>query len=112
MSKFNFKIDITDNSGKAIQAKDEAVERALEAIGLQAEGYAKLLSPVDTGRLRNSLTHQAKQSEKAVYIGTNVEYGKYVEMGTRRSKAQPYLRPAIENHIPEYKKIAENYLKD
>ena len=30
---------------------------ALEACGLQAERYAKMLCPVDTGLLRNSITH-------------------------------------------------------
>ena len=63
-----------DNSAEVIEAKNEAVMRALEAIGLQAEGYAKLKAPVDTGRLRNSITHSVAPEEEAVYVGTNVEY--------------------------------------
>ncbi len=38
-------------------AKNNAIERAMEAIGMQAEGYAKILCPVDTGNLRNSIGH-------------------------------------------------------
>lgn len=57
-----------------------AMQRALERIGMHAEGYAKDLCPVDTGNLRNSITHIT--DDKAAYIGTNVEYGKYVETGT------------------------------
>jgi HK97 gp10 family phage protein len=38
-------------------------------------------------------------------IGTNVEYAPYVEPGTHKQKAQPYLRPAAENHSAEYKEI-------
>lgn len=63
-----------DNSADVIEAKNAAVMRALEAIGLQAEGYAKLKAPVDTGRLRNSITHSVAPEEEAVYVGTNVEY--------------------------------------
>lgn len=63
-----------DNSAEVIEAKNEAIMRALEAIGLQAEGYAKLKAPVDTGRLRNSITHSLAPEEEAVYVGTNVEY--------------------------------------
>ena len=78
---------ITDNTDEVIAAKDEAIERALEAIGLQAEGYAKMLCPVGTpestgiegyhgGTLRNSITHTTEQDGGTVsaVIGTNVEY--------------------------------------
>lgn len=47
---------------------------ALEVIGGQAEKYAKGLCPVDTGRLRNSITHSLASGEDAVYVGSNVEY--------------------------------------
>lgn len=70
-------IEITDNTPKFKEAKDEAVARALEAIGLQAEGYAKAKCPVDTGNLRNSITHQ-REGEETEVIGTNVEYAAYV----------------------------------
>ena len=85
-----------------------AVGVALEKIGLVAERYAKQLCPVDTGRLRNSITHGTDAN--SVYIGTNVEYAPYVELGTRRQHAQPYLRPAITNHMEEYKKILNDML--
>jgi hypothetical protein len=48
-------VNFTDNSDKFIQALREQMQLALEACGLQAEGYAKMLCPVDTGRLRNSI---------------------------------------------------------
>lgn len=103
-------VSITDNSRIFIDAKDQAVAQALEAIGMKAEGYAKRLCPVDTGRLRNSITHQ-QAGRMTEEIGTNVEYAAYVEMGTRRTKAQPYLRPAAEDHSSEYVNIAKKYLK-
>lgn len=108
MSDIN--VTITDNSALFKEAKDEAVARALEAIGLQAEGYAKMLAPVDTGRLRNSITH-APEGKDTEIIGSAVEYAPYQEFGTRRTKAQPFLKPAVLNHIDEYRAIAENELK-
>ena len=84
---------------------------ALEMIGMSCEAYAKMKCPVDTGRLRNSITHQVSIGEKAVYVGTNVEYAAYVEMGTQHMKPQPYLKPAAEGHLAEYKAMAETVLR-
>lgn len=89
---------------------EEELAKSLEEIGLIAEGYAKIKCPVDTGRLRNSISHIT--SSNMVAIGTNVEYGPYVELGTRRMKAQPFLRPAIEDHMQEYKDIIKKAIKD
>lgn len=65
---------VKDNTEEAVDAIGSAIAAALEEVGLAAEGYAKAACPVDTGRLRNSITHVARPDEKAVYIGTNVEY--------------------------------------
>lgn len=101
---------VEDNADEFHDGLDAALTRALEKVGLVAEGYAKRLCPVDTGRLRNSITHAMEGSE-AVVIGTNVEYGPYVELGTSRQKAQPYLRPAAVDHVSEYREIIEGELR-
>ena len=67
-----------DYSADVLDAMHDAVVQALERCGEQAEGYAKDLTPVDTGNLRNSITHQVDDGESTVYIGTNVEYAPYV----------------------------------
>ena len=89
---------------------NNAIIRALEIIGLTAENYAKKACPVDTGRLRNSITHVLAPDESAVYIGTNVEYAQAVELGTSRQKAQPYLAPAA-RHKQQYQQILNEQLK-
>lgn len=104
------RVQVNDNSGNVRQALANAISPALEAIGLTAEAYAKLLCPVDTGRLRNSISHAVDEREKAVYIGTNVEYAPYVELGTSRTKAQPFLKPAATNHTEEYKALITQHL--
>ena len=96
-----------DNTDEVLKGLSDAVERALTRIGSAAEGYAKKKCPVDTGNLRNSITNEVQSSEKAVYIGTNVEYAAYVELGTTRTKAKPYLKPAAAEHSAVYKRIIE-----
>ena len=96
-----------DNTDEVLNALHNSIDRALTRIGLSAEGYAKKECPVDTGNLRNSITHEVVQPEKAVYIGTNVEYAAYVELGTTRTKAKPYLKPAATEHSTVYKRIIE-----
>lgn len=66
--------EIHDHTDEVRQEIGSRLEAALEAVGITAEAYAKLLCPVDTGRLRNSISHAVDEKEKAVYIGTNVEY--------------------------------------
>ena len=129
-------IKITDNSGLAKEKMIAAALRSLEICGLVAEGYAKQLCPVDTGNLRNSIAHQVQPTELAAYIGTNSEYGAYVELGTGKyypggrktpwvyqdakgqwhlthgQRAQPYLKPAVADHVSQYKQIIEQERKN
>lgn len=128
-------IDITDNSGLAVAELQTVCVRALEKCGLVGEGYAKQLCPVDTGNLRNSITHVVDISELLCRIGSNSEYAPYVELGTgiyypggrqtpwvyqdsrgnwhltHGQRAQPYLKPALADHAATYRGIIESELK-
>ena len=128
-------VQFTDNSKEALEAMQQAAVRALEKCGLTADGYAKKLCPVDTGNLRNSITHTVDEEEPAAYIGSNSSYASYVELGTGKyvsggrptpwvyqdekgnwhrthgQKAQPYLKPAVADHANTYRKIIEDELK-
>ncbi len=100
-----------DNREAIANAIDRALVAALEEIGLVAEGYAKRACPVDTGRLRNSITHIVDEGTRHVIIGTNVEYAPYVELGTRHQKPQPFLKPAANDHYSTYKGIFLKHLR-
>ena len=89
---------------------NDAIVRALYRIGMEAEGYAKKLCHVVTGRLRNSITFDIQMGEKSVYIGTNVEYAQLEEEGTSRRPPHPYLRPAANDRLDEWSKIVEDEL--
>ena len=105
-------VKFTDNSKLFMSEMQRKVELALDLIGQAAEGHAKDNCPVDTGRLRNSISN--KTSGDSVYIGTNVEYAPYVEFGDRYhhnvGKAH-FLRDAATTHGGEYKRIAETVMK-
>ena len=148
-------IEIKDNSAAVIANMQAGVERALEIIGGNAETYAKALCPTDTGLLKNSITHVAggatvqknysadhgeqrgsisgqapkdEEGQYTVYVGTNVSYSIFVELGHRQEvgryvkalgkrlkkdkvEARPFIRPAIENHTDEYNRIFKNEVK-
>jgi len=75
------------------------------------ERQAKEDCPVDTGRLRSSITgKQEREGDKIIgIVGTNVEYAPHVEYGTAKTPAQPFLFPALEkkkNEIMELLKSA------
>lgn len=104
---------IMENNAKLIEsAMNKAIAAALEEIGLAAERFAKRACPVDTGRLRNSITHALDMDEEAVYIGTNVEYAPYVENGTSRRKGVYFLKGAAQDHGSYYRGIMEKHLRN
>ena len=152
-------VDITDNTGKALDALARAKARALEIVGGKAESYAKALcaprgpkgNAFPTGlssQIRNSIEHTVDKD--TAVIGSKLELAVFVELGTSKEykappdwiqtnvkpghnsglskwwfydemKGQlriglpmaptPYLRPAIEDHIDEYKNVIENELR-
>ena len=102
----------TDNSPLFKNEMKRKLELALDLIGQTAEGYAKDNCPVDTGRLRNSISN--KTVGDTVYIGTNVEYAPYVEYGDHmhhNTGQAHFLRDAATTHGNEYKKIAETVMR-
>jgi len=88
----------------------EATSRTLHAIGIFVTGETQVRCPVKTGNLRGSYTHEINEKESSVTIGTPVEYGPHVELGTYKMKAQPHLRPAVEKNISRIENIVRENL--
>lgn len=129
-------IDVVDNSALVQEVFHAACLRALERCGLVGEGYAKDLAPVDTGRLRNGISHAVSEDEMAAYVGSNTSYAPYVELATgiyadggrptpwvyqddagnwhwtRGNPAQPFLAPAVKNHAQTYSNIIKDELEN
>lgn len=108
---------------------DAPVARYLDRAAIKVQGDARKKAPVDEGTLRNSIGTESPSNRKR-RIGPSVEYGEYVETGTRPhwpppgalagwarrhgmseyairrkiglygTKKQPYMQPAAEDAIP------------
>ena len=80
------------------ESPDGEVAKDLQRRALQVDRAAKHLCPVDTGRLRSSITNEIGQADQGLVaaVGTDVEYAPYVELGTSKMAAQPFLLPALE----------------
>lgn len=111
---------------------DDAVAAALERVGSAAEGFAADLAPVDSGLLRQKMTHIV--DDNSVTVGSPLEYAAYVEFGTGKyasggrntpwvykddkgnwhythgQRAQPFLKPALQNNIKTYQAIIKDEL--
>lgn len=135
-------VEINDFTDDVLAALNRQTEAALEAVGQQAVTHAKqnlkAAGRNDTGTLQNSITHKVQMSEKAVYVGTNVHYAIYNEMGTgiytdggggrqtpwryqdakgnwhttRGIKPTHFLKNAAQDHKEEYRAIIESQLKN
>lgn len=97
MSDFTF---VIDQSGlrQLLTGPDEAVGKDLLRRTVKVERRAKQAAPVDTGRLRSSITSRLATDSQGLVgiVGTNVSYAIFQEFGTRYMAAQPFLRPALD----------------
>lgn len=108
----SFKVTKYENHLSELAVKfNDACRLALDALGASAESHAKDFCPVDTGRLRNSITHAVEfdmsGGQRTVHIGSNVEYAAPVEfMEVRHINGNAhFLRNAVSQHNDEYARI-------
>lgn len=106
-------IKVTSHLGDIMSASNAQILKGMIQCGMVAEGHAKIeltnSGAVDTGNLRNSINHT--ENEKIMKVSTSVEYAPFIELGTVKMRARPYLKPAIANHVDEYVTILQNALK-
>lgn len=142
-TSFGVEIQIDDKSPEVLSALENAALRWLEASGMTVETAAKdnltKNGSVDTGNLRNSITHLIAADEKAVYVGVPQgpeSYGIYVELGTGKyypggrqtpwvyqdwrgqwhlthgQRAKPFLKPAVTDNIQKMKNMLKDSLEN
>ena len=67
--------------------------------------------PVLSGKLKESITSEVMEGNKGIYVGTQkgiADYGIFVEKGTSKQQAQPYLEKGVTNAIPKIIDVAED----
>jgi hypothetical protein len=90
--------------GDAIKAKMAvAVRVGMNETLAKAVNHAKGSVPVDTSVLQGSLRMEPAGGSplKGSFGSYDVNYAIYVEMGTSRMGAQPYIRPAVDAEFPQ-----------
>lgn len=97
MTRVNFDIKVVSNKFPELAKRSPAkASAAVRKASYDLEAHAKAVVPVDTGNLKNSIRSWFSADGLTAYVGTHVEYAPYVEFGTRKMAARPYLRPAAE----------------
>ena len=105
----------TDNTKLVVEALKRAILAGLEEIGLDCEHIASENAPYDTGRLSASITHVIDAGEQAVYVGSNLFYAPFQELGSSTYKGwnggKGFLRPAATENTERYRAIMKKHLE-
>lgn len=75
-----------------------AVKSTADSIAQDARARA----PVDTGFLKGSIESVSLATGKSAEVRVGAYYGPYVEFGTYKMAAQPFLYPAAQAHADEF----------
>ena len=100
----SFKVKGVDRMVRQLAIKGKqartATDRQLELSSLRIERAAKVNAPVDTGALKNTI-FSAKAGNLTYKVTAPQHYAIFVEKGTRKMRAQPFLKPAIDAEQPK-----------
>jgi len=88
---------------------NNAIEIGLEKTLIRAKNKAKKNAPFDTGKLKNNNFHERRGFTGIVY--NTMEYAPYVEYGTKRMKAQPFMRKVLYDNYDSLMSIINNELR-
>ena len=132
-------VRVEDHSADVLRELESLKLKALADCGVKMTEFAQKLAPVDTGELQKSIWSTVEPDESAVYVGTNNEYAKYVELGTGKyakeggttkerwvyfdekdgkfhmafpQKPKNFIRRAVANNVKTYKRIITRALRD
>lgn len=86
---------------KNVQMSD--VKKVVRKNGSDMQKKTQKNAPVDTGTLQRSIALEMRDSGKTAEVEPMVDYGAYVELGTRFMTAQPYLKPAFNEQKEKFK---------
>jgi len=112
--------ELTQDMEKAVAELPSGLESAMGKATLLVEREAKIKASgrpgpmVRTGRLRASIAPEVETVAGGVrgIVGSVVEYAPYVELGTKKSRAYPYLGPAVEAKTEQILKILGDFTSE
>lgn len=71
-------------------------EDTLDQVSDMVRDDAKSNCPVKTGALKASIRKEVDMTEMAAYVGSDLDYSVYVELGTQNRQPNPFLRRALD----------------
>lgn len=84
--------------------KQQDVKRVVKQNGSEMQEKAQRNCPVDTGTLKRSIGLEITDGGNTAEVEPGANYGGYVELGTRKMQAQPYLKPAFDEQKVQFRK--------
>lgn len=94
------------NLGNVSKRTGTMAKAVVKKTAKDIEKSAKTLAPVDTGNLKNSITtsdlRNVTQESPSAEVRASANYAQYLEFGTSRMPAQPFMGPAAKKHGPEF----------
>lgn len=91
---------------------DSALVKCVKTNASELERNAKDIVPVDTGTLMRSINTQMEDGGKTAIIEPDTDYMTYVEYGTYKMAAQPYIRPSFYKQEPDFKEDIDKVVKE
>lgn len=106
-------VRVIDHSDEVFRSVYAGLARAVSKSAIRVQGEARRLtsqasgpppsapgSPphLRTGTLSRSIDQELLRDDREIIgrVGTNLNYGKWLEIGTRKMAKRPYLRPALD----------------
>ena len=86
--------DLDELTDEQSQALEEEVHAIVENTGDNIVTYAQGIVPVRTGNLMASIFAEVDEDNLAVTLGATADYASFIEYGTVKMRAQPFLEPA------------------
>jgi HK97 gp10 family phage protein len=89
-----------------VEVQQKVLEEVMEEASLLLEREAKRLAPYRTGKLRDSIEARKVRPRKGEVVRyaigpKGVKYAGFVEFGTARMAAKPYMRPTHDSKKAE-----------
>lgn len=91
--------------------KLDAIKQVVKADGGTLQARAQRYCPVDTRTLKRSIDLEISDMGLTATSAAHTNYAAYVEYGTRKMEAQPYMKPAYEQTVEEFKAHIKKAMK-
>lgn len=100
-------MEFKSNLDEILKKYQQAKQQTLKNIGTFCTAEAQTRATVKTGNMRRNTTYTIP-NQNEVDIGCTVEapYAPYVEKGTYKMKAQPFIEPSVMENISRIGQIA------